>query len=270
LEASTDRTGSRAVERTPSMSTVGTESFEPALRVGRRIGSEPGPDGSVGSLAPGVSVFRIAEMGGDVEYSGGGGESQTGATTDAADGSGMLVLSAENDDFGTRSSDLSVPFAWTEDRPTGSSLECGYYLGADADGLPVSGGDDRLVQPPGGPLAAVELVGGFLLSGDVGGRLESRNADDFPHRSRLPVHGDGLDESVGNGRGASEHGGARSLPRQHFCGTIVAECEVRRVVPEAVWKRVGVGGWVDDLLSVLQRGSSAPGIGVSDPGRRAW
>jgi len=101
----------------------------------------------------------------------------------------------------------------------------------DAEGVPVPGGDDRLVQPEGARLAAGEHAGREFLRRAVGGRFSDGLPRGIQYGSGGAVHGRGVRESAGDGGGGDQPGWEGSGAGQRVRGTTVAKCEVGRYLP---------------------------------------
>ena len=82
------------------------------------------------------------------------------------------------------------------------SLEFRHHLRADATGIHVPDGGDRLVQPLRAVVAAVEHAGGAVLPGGAGGGVGSGPAGDLQHRPGLAVHLARVHRPAGGGRGS--------------------------------------------------------------------
>src|SRR2546422_5318056 len=75
------------------------------------------------------------------------GQSETGAPIDAGDGAGGDLSEAAAVQADARASHLSVPAAWSEDRPAESGLDQRHHLHSTAARIHLSGRGDGLVQP---------------------------------------------------------------------------------------------------------------------------
>ncbi len=75
------------------------------------------------------------------------------------------------------------------DRAPQPGLVLRHHLHPDAAGLPVSGGDHGLAQPPGAVVAAVQHHGCDVLHGGTGGGVgPAWQARDLQHRPGKPIH----------------------------------------------------------------------------------
>src|SRR5262249_59272045 len=140
---------------------------EGRVPAGRRGARGPAAEAANRRAVHRLSLLRQSADDRLADPAGGASQPQAGATPDAADGPGGDLSQAPTESGGTGASDLSLPAAGREDRAARPSLERRHHLRADGDGIYVSGGDDRLVQPLRGGLAAVEHARRLVLHGDA-------------------------------------------------------------------------------------------------------
>ncbi|RIA78972.1 hypothetical protein C1645_841921, partial [Glomus cerebriforme] len=128
--------------------------------------------------------------------------------------------------------DLPVSAAGANDRQTQSGLGDGHHLRSNGAWVCLLGGRDRLVQPPGPVLAAIDHHGGRFLRGGSGRSARpARQAGDLQHRPGLAVHQPRLYQRAAAGRDRHQHGRQRRVARQRLRRTTVAVSQVRGDLP---------------------------------------
>ena len=120
-----------------------------------------------------------------------GGEPQTGAAADAADGSGGDLSKAEHQSGPSGSQGVSLPAARSEHRAGEPSVVRGHYLYSDGARVCLPGRGDGLVQPAGSVVAVcrITMEADFCVEA-VQEALAAHGwaAGDFQHRSGGAVH----------------------------------------------------------------------------------
>ena len=194
------------------------------------------------------------------------GQSQTGASADAADGTRGDLPEATTVGPRFRAPHLSVSATGAENRSSEPSLVQRHNLHTAAARVHLSGGGDGLVQPVCTGLGGVGVLGHVLLPSGSGLGLTVGTTGYFQHRSRSAVHQRRFHQAAGELWHRYQHGRAWTSERQHFHRTFMADGEIRRGLSEGLLRRAGSGLEPEELFCFLQSPTSASSFGLPDTG----
>src|SRR5882672_3016963 len=177
----------------------------------------PCADAAAGRAVHRLAISRIAADDCAAAGCGVSRQPQAGAAADAPNGHRGTRAEAEDDETRARAQDLPIPAAQPGDRPAEPGVGGRHHLPPDRARVPLPGGGDRLGEPGGAGVAAVEHDGYFVLHrrarGSIGPLWQARN---LQHRSRQPVHQRRLHRRTRGGRGSDLDGWARPMDGQRL------------------------------------------------------
>ena len=177
---------------------------------------------------------------------------QTRGTTDAGDGTGRDRTGAAYEPSEHGASGVSVPAARQSHHRAGSGMVRRYYLCSPARRVHVSRSGSRLVQPIRAGMGVVDDAGCRVLSRCLTRSTSCRAPRDFQYRSRKAVHVRRMAGSAPCAADPHQHGRARSVLRQYFCRTILADAQVRRDLSQRIRRRARSHAAVAAIYAVLQ------------------
>ena len=187
-----DRTEPSRPQYPPSMRTAGTEPRHVLSPAGPRERGEPGVDAADRRAVLADAVLWLASDGGSARHPTVADQSQAHAAADAVDGSGSDLSQAAHHAARCHAQDLPVFAAELGDYAAQSGLVVRHHVRADADGLHVPDGRDRLVQPLRAGLGFIEYVGRRFLRRGVGIGLHEGASGDFQHGPGSAIHESGV------------------------------------------------------------------------------
>jgi len=133
--------------------------------------------------------------------------------------------------------------------------------------IPMARGGDRLVQPAGAVVAAVDHPGhGLLPGGGRGGAGAPWAAGDLQHRPGQPVHQRCVHRHAAGERHRDQHGRPGRLARQRVRGEAMALGQVRGGVSAGLRRRRRGARLDRPVPELLQRPTAALELGRADPG----
>ena len=145
-----------------------------------------------------------------------------------------------------------------------SGLELRHHLHPLTAGVYLSHGSDGLVQSVRALLGNLGHVGYQFLLGGIGSSLADRYTRDVQYGPGGAVHQCRVYQSAQSCRYSHQLGWQRASVRQHFCGEIMAQCQIRGGVHQRLPKRSRGGEQLACVLHLLQSRAIASGIRLSN------
>ena len=198
------------------------------------------------------------------------GQSQTGSTTDARHGIGSDLSETPAFATGPASQNIPVFIKKYEGNGRQPGLGGGHHLHSFTWRLYLSHGDHGLVQSLRDRLGTIEFIRNRVLRPRTRTGINGRLPGNIQHRSRLAIYQHGFYRGTGAGRDTHQYGWPRPGNGQYFCGTSLADSEIRGSLLERLSGTGGCPAESEKLFHLLQSGTAAPIITIQNPGRGLW
>jgi hypothetical protein len=248
------RTQPQASEHRQTVPTCWPSAEQLVLRAARGVGREL--DADAGDRPPvhqaailrhpkGSETLRDQPQAGPAAHATAGARGGVSQAIDQPPGpwpQGLPVFTAEYSDYEAR-----------------SGLGKRHHLHPSAAWIPLSDGSHGSLQPQRPVLAALQHAYGRLLPRSPGRSVVASTAGDLQHRSRSPVHGDGLHEPIEEARRSHLDGRSRPRPRQRFRRTTVANGQVRGGLPTGLRRRLAGQEVAGEVLQILPERAAPSG-----------
>ena len=176
------------------------------LQTNRRKRRKPGVDATDRRAIPAHPVLRGTEDDPLAAQAGTCGQSETGAASDACDGTGGDIPKATAVETRAGAPHLSVPAARAGHRPAESGLGHRHHVYPAQAGVRVPGGDHGLVQPVRPGLGGVEFDGHRILPVGAGLGSEVGATGDLQFGSGGAVHQRGVHPPAGGSPNHDQYG----------------------------------------------------------------
>ncbi len=259
-----DRSRSSPTERSSTVRAFAAEPLHVVSASGDREFGEFVVDAADRRAVFAIPVLRFAADGLGAVDASCFGQPQAGAAADACDGNGGDLSEAADDAARSKSQDLPVFAASRGDRASRSCLVQRHNVRADAHGLHVPSGRDRLVQPLCALMAVVEHPGGEFLRRSVRDGSRTKVACDFQQRSRSSIHEPRICQPIGIVGGGDLDGRSRPSLGQRVHRTLMAKPEVRIDLLTRVRDGSLADPRIERVLPLLLPRTTAPGTGLSN------